>query len=182
MKLLFDLFPVVLFFIAFKFSDIYVATATAIGATVCQVGYTWLKHSKIEKMHWITLILIVVMGGLTLYLQDEQFIKWKPTIINWAFGLAFFGSQFVGKKPFVERMMSAEIKLPSPIWTRLNLSWAIFFILLGFVNLYVIYNYDTNSWVNFKLFGMLGLTIVFVLLQAIYIAKYIPNTVVKPKE
>ena len=127
-------------------------------------------------MHLITLFLIVVMGGLTLYLQDEQFIKWKPSIINWMFGIAFLGSQVFGKKPFVERMMAKEIELPSSVWKRLNLSWASFFITLGFVNLYVIYNYDTDTWVNFKLFGMLGLTITFIIIQAIYISKYLPDT------
>lgn len=176
MKLLFDFFPIILFFVAYKFYGIYAATAVAIAATIIQVAYTWFKHRKIEKMHWVTMILIVVMGGLTLYLQDEQFIKWKPTIINWAFGLAFLGSQFFGEKPFVERMMSSEINLPSPVWTRLNLSWACYFVTLGFVNLYVIFNYDTDTWVNFKLFGMLGLTISFVIVQALYISKYLPDT------
>ena len=116
------------------------------------------------------------MGGLTLYLQDEQFIKWKPTVINWLFGLAFLGSQFVGEKPFVERMMSGNLELPSFVWKRLNLSWATFFILLGSVNLFVIYHYDTETWVNFKLFGMLGLTVTFVFLQAIFLSRYIPET------
>ena len=176
MKLLFDFIPIILFFVAYKLYGIYAATAVAIAATIIQVGFTWIKHRKVEKMHLITLVLIIVMGGLTLYLQDEQFIKWKPSIINWLFGIAFLGSQFLGKKPFVERMMSAEIELPSPVWTRLNLSWASFFITLGFVNLYVIYNFDTDTWVNFKLFGMLGLTISFILLQAIYISRYLPDT------
>ena len=175
MKLLFDFFPIILFFAAFKFYGIYVATAVAIVATIVQVGYTWIKHRKVETMHWITLILITVMGGLTIYLQDEQFIKWKPTVINWLFGLAFLGSQFIGKKPFVERMMSGNLELPSPVWKRLNLSWATFFIVLGFVNLYVIYNFDTETWVNFKLFGMLGLTVTFVFLQAIFLSKYMPE-------
>ena len=176
MKLLFDFFPIILFFGAYKLYGIYVATTVAIVATIGQVGYTWIKRRKVENMHWITLVLIVVMGGLTLYLQDEQFIKWKPTLINWLFGLAFLGSQFIGKKPFVERMMAGNIELPSPVWKRLNLSWATYFITLGCVNLYVIYNFDTDTWVNFKLFGMLGLTLTFVVLQAIYLSKYMPET------
>ena len=175
MKLLFDFFPIILFFAAFKLYGIYAATAVAIAATVIQVGYTWFKHKKVESMHWVTLVLIIVMGGLTLYLQDEQFIKWKPTVINWIFGIAFLGSQFIGEKPFVERMMSGNLELPSPVWKRLNVSWAAFFIVLGCINLYVIYNFDTETWVNFKLFGMLGLTILFVLLQAMFLSRYMPE-------
>lgn len=176
MKLLFDFFPIILFFIAFKLYDIYTATAVAIAATLIQVGYNWVKFRKVEAMQWITLLLIVVMGGLTLYFQDEQFIKWKPTVINWLFGMAFLGSQFIGQKPFVERMMSANMQLPAFVWKRLNLSWALFFFSLGLANLYVIYNFDTETWVNFKLFGMLGLTLAFVILQAIFLSKYIPET------
>lgn len=176
MKLLFDFFPIILFFVAFKFYGIYTATAVAIAATLAQVGYSWIKQRKVEPMQWITLLLITVMGGLTLYFQDEQFIKWKPTVINWLFGIAFLGSQFIGQRPFVERMMSGNLELPSTVWKRLNLSWALFFISLGFANLFVIYNFDTETWVNFKLFGMLGLTLAFVILQAIFLSKYIPET------
>ncbi|MGR9074449.1 MAG: septation protein A [Gammaproteobacteria bacterium] len=175
MKLLFDFFPIILFFAAFKLYGIYVATAVAIAATFLQVGYTWFRYRKVENMHWLTLGLIVVMGGLTLYFQDEQFIKWKPTVINWLFAAAFLGSQFIGKRPFVERMMSSNIELPSSVWKRLNLSWASFFLVLGTVNLYVIYHFDTETWVNFKLFGMLGLTLIFVFLQALFLSRYIPE-------
>lgn len=179
MKLLFDFFPIILFFIAFKLFDIYVATAVAIAATLFQVIYSWLRHHKVESMQWVTLILIVVMGGATLYFQDEQFIKWKVSVINWLFGFAFLVSQFIGDKPLVERMMANNIELPPLIWKRLNLSWVIFFCSVGFVNLYVIFNFDTETWVNFKLFGMMGLTIIFVLLQAIFLSKYIsePETI-----
>lgn len=173
MKLLFDFFPIALFFVAFKVYDIYVATIVAIVATCLQVGYTRLKHKKVETMHLITLLLIVVLGGATLYLQDERFIKWKPTIVNWLFGVAFLGSQLIGKHTFMERMMKSNLSLPRMIWRRLNLSWAMFFILLGFINLYVMQVYDTDTWVNFKLFGMLGLTFVFVLLQAVYLSRYV---------
>ncbi|MBT3335771.1 MAG: septation protein A [Methylococcales bacterium] len=175
MKLLFDFFPIILFFGAFKLYGIYMATAVAIGATILQVTFTWIRYRKVEMMHWITLILIVVMGGLTLYLQDEQFIKLKPSIINWLFGIAFLGSQFWGKRPFVERMMASNIELPQPVWKRLNLAWSFYFIVLGFVNLYVINNFDTDTWVNFKLFGMLGLTFIFIIIQALYLSKYMPK-------
>ncbi len=173
MKLLFDFFPIVLFFIAYKYSGIYAATAVAIAATVVQVAYVWLKHRKVEKMHLVTLALIVVFGGATLLLKDEMFIKWKPTVLNWLFGLAFIGSQFIGEKTLVERMMGANVQLKINIWGRLNLSWAIFFFAVGFINLYVVYNFDTDTWVNFKLFGILGLTFAFVIAQALFLARYI---------
>ena len=176
MKQLFEFIPIILFFIAFKLYDIYVATAVVIVATLIQVTITWFKYKKVETMQWITLGLILVMGGATLYLQDEQFIKWKLTIIEWLFGLAFLGSQFFGKKPFVERMMGASLELPSPVWKRLNLMWATFFISVGFINIYVMQNYTTDDWVTFKTFGVPGLMIIFIILQMIYIYKYIPET------
>ncbi|MCL7422315.1 MAG: septation protein A [Methylobacter sp.] len=176
MNQLFEFFPIILFFIAFKLYDIYVATAVVIVATIIQVAYAWFKHRKVETMQWITLILILVMGGATIYLQDEQFIKWKLSIIEWLFGLAFLGSQFVGKKPFVERMMSRSLTLPAQIWKRLNLMWASFFISVGFINLYVMYNFNTDDWVTFKTFGVPGLMVIFILVQMIFIYKYIPET------
>ena len=179
MKFLFDLFPVILFFIAYKVQGIFVATAIAIIASFLQVGFYWFKHRKFENMHLITLALIVVFGGLTLAFQDETFIKWKPSIINWLFGIVFLGSQFIGKKCIVERMMSQSISLPTSIWPRLNLAWAIFFISLGFANLYVMSNFDTNTWVNFKLFGMMGLTLAFLLGQGFFLARYIQEEPVK---
>ncbi|HHT01060.1 MAG TPA: septation protein A [Thiomicrospira sp.] len=176
MKLLFDLFPVVLFFIAFKMYDIYTATAVIIVASVVQVGYIYLKHKRVEKMHVITLLLILVLGGLTLILQDEDFIKWKPTIVNWGFALVFLGSHYIGQKPIVERMMSQAISLPAPIWIRLSWLWIVFFIVSGITNLYVAFNYDTDTWVDFKLFGLMGMTIVFILIQGIYISRYIQES------
>lgn len=176
MNQLFEFFPIILFFIAFKLYDIYIATAVVIVATIFQVAYTWFKHRKVETMQWITLALILVMGGATIYLQDEQFIKWKLSIIEWLFGLAFLGSQFVGKRPFIERMMSGSLTLPALIWRRLNIMWASFFISIGFINLYVMYNYNTDDWVTFKTFGVPGLMIIFILVQMIFIYKYIPET------
>ena len=173
MKLLFDFFPILLFFVAYKFANIYVATVVAIAASIIQVAYTWFKHRRVETMQWITLGLIVVFGGATLYLKDEMFIKWKPTVLNWMFAAAFLGSQFIGQKNLAERMLTASISLPQNLWARVNLSWVIFFVLLGCANLYVVYNFDTDTWVNFKLFGMMGLTIAFVLLQAVFLSHYI---------
>lgn len=186
MKFLYDFLPILLFFVAYKVYDIYVATAVAIVASVIQVGWFWIQHRRIEKMHVITLALIIVLGGLTLAFRDETFIKWKPTLVNWAFGLVFLGSQFIGDKPLVKRMMAASISLPNAIWIRLNLAWTLFFIGSGLLNLYVAYNFDTDTWVNFKLFGLLGLTFVFILAQAFYVSRYArepeAETAVKPEK
>ena len=176
MKLLFDLFPIVLFFIAYKLYDIYTATAVIIVATILQVAYFYLKHKRVEKMHIITLALIIVLGGLTLLLQDENFIKWKPTIVNWGFALAFLASHFIGQKPIIQHMMDQAITLPEVIWNRLSWLWISFFILSGVVNLYVAFNYDTDTWVNFKLFGLMGMTIVFIIMQGFYISRYLPES------
>lgn len=176
MKQLLEFFPIVLFFIAYKLYDIYVATAVVIVATIIQVAFTWFKYHKVETMQWITLGLILVMGGATLYLQDEQFIKWKLSIIEWLFGVAFIGSQYIGKKPFIERMLSANLTLPQTIWKRLNFMWGLFFISVGFINLYVMYNYNTDDWVTFKTFGVPGLMLVFVVLQIVFLYKHMPET------
>ena len=178
MKFLFDFFPILLFFLAYKVYDIYVATAVAIAASFIQVGLHWLKHRKIENSHLITLVILILFGGATLLLQDETFIKWKPSVVNWVFALVFLASQFIGNKTIIERMMSKSITLPAAIWTKLNLSWVVFFIALGIINLYVVYNYDTDTWVNFKLFGMMGLTIVFIIGQAFYMSRHMQTSTI----
>jgi len=173
MKLLFDLLPILLFFVAYKLYDIYVATAVAIAAGLLQVAYVWLRHRRLEKTHVATALLLLVFGGLTLALRDETFIKWKPTILDWLFAAAFLGSQFVGtRKPLVQRMMSGTVTVSDPVWERLNGLWVLFFVVMGVLNLVVVYNFDTDTWVNFKLFGMLGLTLVFVVAQAFYLARH----------
>lgn len=175
-KQLVEFFPIVLFFIAFKLYDVYVATAVVIVATILQVAYAWFKHRKVETMQWITLALVVVMGGLTLVLHDDQFVKWKLSIIEWLFGGLFLGSQFIGKKPFIERMMSSQLTLPAAIWKYLNLCWALFFIGVGFLNVYVMFHYDTNDWVSFKTFVVPGLMAVFIVLQMIFFYRYLPDS------
>ena len=172
MKLLLDFFPVILFFIAFKMYDIYVATAVAIAASIVQVAYVYIRNKRVEKMHLFTLGLIVILGGATLVLQDEAFIKWKPTIVNWGFALVFFGSHFIGKKSIIRRMMDSAISMPDFAWLRLSQMWISFFIFSGIANLYVAYNFDTDTWVNFKLFGLMGLTVAFLVLQVIYINRH----------
>jgi intracellular septation protein A len=176
MKLLFDLFPVILFFIAFKLYGIYVATAVAIVASILQVAYVYAKNKRVEKMHIITLALIIILGGATLIFQDEAFIKWKPTVVNWGFALIFLGSHFIGQKPIIRRMMDQAISLPDRVWLNLSYMWIVFFIFSGIANIYVAYQYDTDTWVNFKLFGLMGLTLVFIIVQGIYISRYIKET------
>ncbi|MBN2865565.1 MAG: septation protein A [Thiotrichales bacterium] len=176
MKLLFDLFPVVLFFIAYKMYDIYTATAVIIVATIAQVAFVYAKERRVEKIHIITLALILVLGGLTLILHDEAFIKWKPTLVNWGFALVFLGSHYIGSKPIIRRMMDSAISLPDVIWVRLSMMWIAFFILSGVTNLYVAFNYDTDTWVDFKLFGLMGMTLVFIVIQGFYINRYMEES------
>jgi len=173
MKMLADFFPILLFFIAYQLYDIYVATAVAIASSFLQVGFYWLVRRRVEKMHLITLGLLVVFGGLTLILRDPLFIKWKPTVVNWLFGIIFMGSHLIGEKTVVERMMQHAVELPAIIWTRLNMAWSLFFIVSGLLNLYVAFNYSEETWVSFKLFGMLGLTFLFVIAQAFYMARHV---------
>lgn len=170
-----EFFPIVLFFIAYKFYDIYVATGVVIVATILQVAISWFRTRKVSTMQLVTLGLILVMGGATIVLQNEQFIKWKLSIVEWLFGLVFLGSQFIGKKPVVERMLSANLTLPNNIWRRLNLLWAGFFLAIGFINVYVMYHYNTDDWVTFKTFVVPGLMVVFLIGQVAMIYKHLPN-------
>jgi len=171
MKFLFDLFPVVLFFVAFKLADIYVATATAIAATFVQVAWLKLRRKRVEPMLWSSLAIIVVFGGATLLLQDETFIKWKPTVLYWLFAAVLGGASIAGRN-LIRAMLSEHMQLPELVWSRLNLSWIGFFAFMGALNLYVAYNYSTDLWVNFKLFGGMGLMLLFVLAQALVLGRY----------
>lgn len=172
MKMLADLFPVILFFIAYQAYDIYIATAVAIAAAAIQVLYIKLRGRKVETAQWVTLGLLVVFGGLTLALRDPTFIKWKPTVVNWLFAAAFLLSQLFMQRSLLRRMMDHAVTLPDAIWTRLNIAWIVFFFAMGVVNLYVAYNFSEEVWVNFKLFGFLGLTVVFMLAQGFYLARH----------
>ncbi len=177
MKLLADFFPILLFFIAYKWQGIYVATVVAMAASGIQVATYWLKNKRFESTHLMTFFIILIFGGATLYLQDEMFIKWKPTVINWLFAFACLITHFIGKTPLIKRMMSGGLTLPDNIWTKLNGIWALFFIVQGLLNLYVLYNFDTDTWVDFKLFGMLGLTIIFIVAQGFYLMRHIEDPV-----
>lgn len=202
MKFLFDLFPVILFFGVFKWGEnnqeaaqsligqylsglvsggavtaaqapILLATAVAIVATIGQILYLLARRKKIDPMLWISLAIITVFGGATIYFHNETFIKWKPTVLYWCFGAALLFSQVIIRKNLIKSMMGKQIVLPDPIWEKLNLAWTAFFFAMGLVNLYVAYNFTTDAWVNFKLFGFMGLMLVFIVGQSLLLSKYI---------
>ena len=181
MKFLFDLFPVLLFFLAYKLYDIIVATGVLIAATIAQMAYTWLKHRKLEKMHMVTLALVTLFGTATLLLNDPIYIQWKVSIINWLLALGFLLSQFFGAQTLTQRMYKT-ITLKKDLWPRVNFSWVAFFTAIGFINLYVMYNFDEATWVNFKLFGVIGLTIAFMVIQMVLLNPYIEIDEEKEKE
>lgn len=174
MKFLFDFFPVILFFAAYKVSDIFTATAVAIAASVLQIGYMLVRRHKVSGMQWTGLVIIVLFGGATLVLHDETFIKWKPTVLYWLGSVVFLGA-LTFKQNMVKAMMSEGIELPEPVWTRLAIAWGLFFFLIGGLNLWVAYTFSTPAWVNFKVFGATGLMVAFVIAQALWIARHMPE-------
>jgi intracellular septation protein len=172
MQLLFDLLPVLLFFIAYKLADIYVATAVLIVGVLAQTLLSWIRHRKVSPMLLTSAVLVLLFGGLTLLVHDATFIKWKPTIVNWLFAAAFLASQFMKGPTVVQRLMGQQVKLEPPsLWTRLNTMWVVFFVLVGALNLYVAFNFSEAAWVNFKLFGLMGLTVAFALAQGVWLAR-----------
>jgi len=177
MKFLFDIFPVILFFVAFKLVDIYAATLVAIVTTVLQIAWVRFKHGKVENMQWISLALIVVFGGATLLLHNENFIKWKPTVLYWLFSTVLLVASLFFRKNLIKSMMSSQIDAPDSIWGKLLTGWIVFFLFMGAINLFVAFTYSTDFWVNFKLFGGIGLMLLFVFAQAYVLAPHI-----KPKE
>jgi intracellular septation protein len=173
MKFLFDLFPVILFFAAYKFSGIFVATGVAIVATFAQIGWVWFRHRKVDTMLWVSLVLITVFGGATLLLQDKTFIQWKPTVLYWLFATILAGSVMFKKKNLMKSLLSEQMQLPDQAWATMNVSWIGFFIFMGIANLAVAFNFSEDTWVNFKLFGGMGLMLAFVLVQGMLLSKYI---------
>jgi intracellular septation protein len=205
MKFLFDLFPVILFFIAYKLGKVYpdgaqsltqhylgglvsggavtadqapilLATAAGILATVLQIAYLLARGRKVDGMLWLSLGVIVVMGGLTIYFHDEEFIKWKPTILYWAFALALFVGQFGFRNNLMRKAMETQIKLPDPVWTRVCYAWMVFFAAMGLLNLFmafVVFKGNTDAWVSFKMFGATGLFFAFVVIQTLMLSKHI---------
>lgn len=196
MKILFDLFPIILFFVAYQVGEknpenatawlaalgitldggakpgVFLATVVAIAATFMQIGWVWIKHRKVDTMLWISLAIIVVFGGATLFFHNPTFIKWKPTALYWLFGVVLLGSASLLGRNLIRTMLEAQIKLPDPVWARLNLAWAGFFIAMGVLNLWVAYNFSEEAWVDFKMFGGMGLMLAFVLAQGFYLSRH----------
>jgi intracellular septation protein len=197
MKFLFDLLPVILFFAAYKLAGaqpeashqlavqwlgegiapaqapILIATAVVIIATFAQIAVVWGKHRKVDTMLWVSLAIIVVFGGATLLFHNPTFIKWKPTALYWLFGTVLLGSTVLFRRNLIRKMLEAQIQLPDEVWTRLNLAWAGFFVAMGLLNLYVAYSFSEEAWVNFKLFGGMGLMFAFVLAQGFYLSRHL---------
>ena len=171
MKLILDFLPILLFFVAFKMYDIYVATGVAIAASVLQIGYMLMRRQKVEMMQWASLGIIAVFGGLTLVLRDETFIKWKPTVLYALFALGLLLSRYAFNKNGIQALMGKQVELPGAVWDRVNWLWVLFFLVMAVLNIWVASHFDTATWVNFKMFGTLGLTLVFIVLQALYIGK-----------
>ncbi len=175
MKQFLDFLPLIVFFAFYKLYDIYVASGALIVATALALVFTWVKYRKVEKMTLITFLMVLVFGTLTLVFHNDLFIKWKVTVIYALFALALLISQWVLKKPLIQRMLGKELTLPDKVWSNLNLAWAIFFLACGLANIYVAFWLPQSVWVNFKVFGLTVLTLVFTLLSGIYIYRHMPE-------
>ena len=176
MKQLLEFIPLVIFFIVYKMVDIYAATGALMVAMTITFIYSYFKNGKkAEKMQIVTLAMILIFGSLTLVLHDDVFIKWKVTLVYAVFSIGLLVTQFIFKKPAIKQMLGKEIKLPEHVWNNLNMAWAIFFAVLGAVNIYVAFNMPQEVWVNFKVFGLLAVTLVFTILSGVYLYKYLPK-------
>ena len=181
MQLLFDFFPLLLFFAAYKWYGIFVATGVAIVASIIQVSVHWLRNRRFETAHLTTLGVIVVFGGLTLIFRDDTFIKWKPTIVNWLFAAIVLASLIGQRRTVLEFLLGKKIHLPVTIWRKVNLAWGLFFLVAGALNYYFAFVFRTeldpqlrtDLWVNFKVFGLMGLTLAFAVIQMMLVARYI---------
>lgn len=174
MKLLIDFFPLLLFFGAYKLHDIYLATAVLMAATVLQMVLIYVIDRKLQTMHKITLLLILVFGTLTLVLQDERFIKWKPTVLYAAMGLALALALWIWRKNFLKILLGSQLELPEGVWLRLNLAWIVYAFFMAALNAYVAAFYSTEDWVNFKLWGYV-FPLVFIIGQGVYIARHLKS-------
>ncbi len=172
MKFIIDYIPLVAFFIAYQRYDIFIATAVLMVAVTLQMAAIWLIDRKLEKMHIVVFIMVMAFGGLTLLLHDEQFIKWKVTIVNLIFGLGLWVAQFGFKTNPIKQLLGKHIHAPDLIWSRLNHAWALFFIVLAAVNVWVAFYLSEALWVKFKVFGLLGLTILFTFATVLYLNRY----------
>lgn len=182
MKFFFDLIPVILFFIGFKFFDIFIATAIAIGATIALIIYAKIRHGRVEKMLLVNGAIISVLGGVTLLLHDKTYIMWKPTVLYWLLAAVLLVANLFFKKNFIQQMMGKMLNAPKTIWDKLNLAWVVFLVILGFVNLYVAFNYSENTWVNFKLFGVTSILFIFVIAQTLLLKQYLIEPIDDHKE
>ena len=180
MKFLFDLFPIILFFIAFKFGDIYTATIVAMVATIGQILWVYYLHRKIDAMQWISLVMILVFGSLTIFLHDKTFIQLKPTALYWLFSAVLFISAQFFSKNWIQVLMGKQVSLKPEhahlVWHRLNMAWSIFFFLLGILNLYIAFQFSEEAWVNFKLFGSTGLLVAFIIAQGVWLSRHMEHT------
>jgi len=199
MRFLFDLLPVILFFAAYRWAGsdatmaaqlladvglsgtsermapILLATSVAIAATVAQVGWLLALRRRVDTMLWVSLVLIAVMGGLTLWLQDPTFIMWKPTLLYWTFAATLAGSAWLLRRNLMQKLMGEQLQLPPAVWARLNLAWVGFFAVMGALNLYVARHFDEATWVSFKLYGGIGLMLLFVAAQGIWLSRHLPQ-------
>jgi intracellular septation protein len=204
MKILFDFLPIVLFFAAFKYGEghsdwaaafasehlgfivaggvvgpkeapVLLATVVVILATLAQIAFLLVRGKKIDMMLWVSLALVTVLGGATIYFHSDTFIKWKPSVLYWVMALSFLLSQALFGKNLLKSLIGAQMELPENIWKRLNLAWVLFFALMGVLNIYVAYNFTTDTWVNFKLFGGIGLMMVFTVAQGLYLSRHIKH-------
>ena len=208
MKLLFDFLPIILFFAAFKYSEadaawasgfatehfgflvqggkvgtgeapVLLATIVVIVATLAQVLLLKLRGRKVDTMLWVSLVLVVVLGGLTVYFHSDTFIKWKPSVLYWVMGLSFWLSPLLFGKNLLRVLLGEQFELPAKVWHRLNFAWVAFFAVMGFLNIWVAYTFSLATWVNFKLFGSLGLMLVFTIAQGLYLSRYVKDDEVK---
>jgi len=175
MHAIFEYAPLIIFFIVNKFTDIYWATGSLIITSALQILYYFIKKEKVPTRNWIFFGLIVVFGGLTIFLHDDTFIKWKVTIINVFFAIALLVSHYVFKKNIIKQFLSESLTLPENIWSRLNLSWALFFAFCGILNWYIAFNFELETWINFKVFGLTGLTFTFAIGSIFSLYKYLPQ-------
>lgn len=171
-KMFSDFMPAIVFFAVYKIYDIYYATTALIIVTIAQVIYEYIFHKKVAKAQIFIVIFVVIFGGATLYFHNSLFIKWKVSIINWLFGLILIFSQYILKINIIEKLLAKNITLDKKDWSKLNQFWYIYFILLGFINIFIALNFSTDVWMNFKLFGIIGISFLFIVLQSLYITKY----------
>lgn len=171
-KLVCEFLFLAIFFAVFKVYGIYPAIASAIALYGAQLGFMYFKNKRVEKMQLVTFLSVLILGGASLLFQNELFFKWKPSVVYWALAVAIIVAQFIRHKPSIEALLAQSLQLPARIWYRLDYVWASFFVILGFMNLFVAYQYSTDIWVYFKLFGTIGAFVVFIVFQMVWLSRY----------